>query len=229
MQWNRLPPGAKRAARRNRTPAYTDEELRSLLARVRDKGDLQARDLLLAHFDPWLARLDVYYRGVASVVDDVYGQGSVILMQLFEELVPEPDADPRAVILDALRREIKKYLRQQLNVASWEIPWISLSPETPAEELAAAIDGKQRARPSLGDILNRADPRCLEEEVVCDVTLQQALAPLPEFHRTVVILHALKDYKYEEVAAATQTQAANCRQTFKRALGRMALALQDAP
>jgi DNA-directed RNA polymerase specialized sigma24 family protein len=162
-------------------------------------------------------------------VDDVYGQGFLILVWLLEKLVIPAEMDPRATILGALQVAIKAYARRQYNVAHRELSWSSLSPEALAEELAAAIDGTTGDHPSLAELLDRPDPNShVEGGVVWRVTLQQALALLPGSSRRVLRLHVEKEWTFEEIGESTHAQAATCRKSFERSRDRLSRDLGES-
>jgi DNA-directed RNA polymerase specialized sigma24 family protein len=228
MQQDGLPPGKGPAARRHDAAPYSSDAMRAQLARIR-LGDLQARDQVLGYFNPWLVRIADGFRHVESTVDDVYGQGYLILVQVLETLVIPPGADPRAAILGALQIAIKRYARKQYNVARWEFSLTSLSPEALAEALAAVIDGTTRDHPSLSELLNRPDPNShVEGEVVWRVTLQQALASLPDFPRRVLQLHVEQGRTFDQIGMETHTQAATCRKSFERSRDRLSRDLRES-
>jgi DNA-directed RNA polymerase specialized sigma24 family protein len=162
-------------------------------------------------------------------VDDVYGQGFLILVWLLEKLVIPAEMDPRATILGALQVAIKAYARRQYNVAHRELSWSSLSPEALAEELAAAMDGTTGDHPSLAELLDRPDPNGrVEGDVVWRVTLQQALASLPDFPRRVLQLHVERERTFQEISVDTHVQAATCRKSFERSRDRLSRDLGES-
>jgi DNA-directed RNA polymerase specialized sigma24 family protein len=226
MQEDRLPPGARPAARDSGPTSYSESELRLRLSRSRS-GDLAARDQLHDYFRGQIASIIAHYP--FTVLEDVSSEASLELLTVLVTLEPAPDEDPHRAVTRAVCRKLKNHAERQRQRSGHEVPWSAVSSETSLDDVASAAGVADPGDRTLQAILEQIrQPGSLEVTVVNRVTLAGALDRLSECDRAIIHLHVVGEHPFEDVSAATGAGSAACRKRYERSRDRLSRDLGES-